>query len=398
MSTPPPPGTLRELRAARRERARAEAREWTAMVTFRDNALTRLRRDASPLRRGLERDAIHLQLARELQMSEGQVVDRLAAADRLLEHGPKSWKAFVAGHVDAARAREISVTLARLERDDSRQRLDDEALPYAREHTVPELRRWLRRFVARVEADLFTQRAEAERAQRHVVIDQTDDGMAWLHAYLPAHQAAAIQKRLQRTAKALKASDKAAGIKRTREQRRADLLTHLLTSAVTDDLPATAGLKCDIAVTIDAAVLTGMIEGPAEAADGSWQVPTEWILDSAFAGEAYWHRLLTDPITHDTLAHDYRGYSPPDLLRRAIAFRSGTCATPGCLVPADECELDHRVPWPEGPTRGSNLDPRCKRDHARKGHGILPHLLGLLDEERPERLKPGFVIDFVLAN
>ncbi|WP_229053925.1 HNH endonuclease signature motif containing protein [Aeromicrobium sp. Leaf350] len=392
MSTPPP-GTLRELSQARRERAQAEAREWTAMVTFRDNALTRLRRDASPMRQGLERMAIHLQIARELQMSEGQVVHRLASADRAIEHGPRTWAAFQAGHIDAVRVREISLTIEKLERDDSIQRLDDEAAPYAREHTVTELRRWLRRFVARVEADLFTERANAERAKRHVVVDHTDDGMAWLHAYLPSHHAAAIQKRLQRTATAMKATDKADGIDRTHEQRRADLLTHLLTSAPADELPAAVGLRCDVAVMIDASVLTGAVEGPAEAADGSWQVPTDWLLHSAFAGDAFWHRMLLHPITKDVLAHEYAGYSPPAVLRRALAFRSGTCATPGCLVPADECELDHVIPWPEGRTTGLNLKHRCKRDHARKGHGIL---LELLDRES-DLPKPAFAVEFVHA-
>ena len=35
---------------------------------------------------------------------------------------------------------------------------------YAETHTVAELRRWLKIFVARVEADLFNERAERERA------------------------------------------------------------------------------------------------------------------------------------------------------------------------------------------------------------------------------------------
>ncbi|GAA1730075.1 HNH endonuclease signature motif containing protein [Aeromicrobium alkaliterrae] len=380
MSTPPPPGTLKELRRAARERAKAEAHEWAVMVAFRDNALARLRRDATPMRQLVERQAISLQIARETLMSEAQVLSRLACADRTIEHAPRTWEAFGRGWVDAARVQVIARALEKLERDDSRQRFDVEALAYARTHTVAELRRWAERFVARVEADLWAARAEAERAKRFVRVEHLDDGMALLQAYLPSHHAAAIEDRLNSLAKAHRCDvvdedGSPITVKRTLAELRADVLTHLLTSAPVDHVPGTPGLRCDIAVTIDAGVLTGAVSGPTQSADGSWQVPTDWVLGSAWAGEAFWHRLLTDPITRNTLAHDYRGYSPPELLRQAIQFRDQVCATPGCLVPADRCELDHRIPWPRGRTRGDNLDPRCKRDHARKGHGVALELL-----------------------
>ena len=170
--------TLRDLRRVTRERARAEAAEWSAMVGYRDGALARVRRDATPMRQMLERSAVALQIAAETGLSEGQVVNRLAAADRVIEHTPKVWTAFSRGHLDAGRVREISLTIEKLQRDDSRQRLDDEAVPYARTHTLAELRRWLRRFVARVEADLVRERAETERTRRHVRVEHTDDAMA----------------------------------------------------------------------------------------------------------------------------------------------------------------------------------------------------------------------------
>lgn len=377
MSSPSFP-TLRDLHHVTRERARAEAAEWAAMVGYRDGALSRLRRDATPMRQMLERSAVTLQIAAETGMSEGQVVNRLAAADRVVEHAPKVWAAFGRGHLDAGRVREISLTIEKLERDDSRQRLDDEAVPYGRTHTLAELRRWLRRFVARVEADLTHERAETERAKRHVRVEHTDDGMAWLQAYLPSHQAAAIENRLERLAKTHQSTDKAEGLKRSHAQRRTDLLVHLLTSAPADHLPGTPGLRCDIAVTIDAAVLTGATEGAVEAADGSWQVPTDWLLESAFAGEAFWHRMLLDPITANVLAHEFAGYRAAALVRssgrakpacRAVASaseprteregraRPGTIMFPGPKVrpAAATCDGDaHRIT----PTRGTGSHPR----------------------------------------
>ncbi len=144
MPTPVPDARL-ELRLAARDRARAEAREWAAMVSFRDGALARLDPDVNRKRRQLERSAVNLEIARELHMSEGQVMNLLASADRVLEHAPLAWAAFRAGQIDGARVREISLTVEKLVRDDSIQRLDDEAPTYARTHTVGELRRWGRR-------------------------------------------------------------------------------------------------------------------------------------------------------------------------------------------------------------------------------------------------------------
>ncbi|GAA1746190.1 HNH endonuclease signature motif containing protein [Aeromicrobium alkaliterrae] len=382
-----------DLRRATRERARAEAAEWVATVAFRDGAMKRLSPDVTPLRRLTEQSAIPLQIAAETGQSEGQVVNRLACADRAIEHLPQVWGAFGKGDVDAAQVQAISLAVGKLERDDSRQRLDDEALAYARTHTLAELRRWLKRFIARVEADLFAERAEAERAKRHVHIEHLDDGMALLQAYLPSHHAAAIGARLERLAKQPATDDEGQPDRRTRVQRQADLLTHLLTSASADHVPGTPGLRCDIAVTIDAAVLTGAVVGQASAADGSWHVPATWILDSALVGEAFWHRLLVDPITDNTLAHDYRGYSPPDVLRRAVQFRDQVCVTPGCLVPADRCELDHDIPWPAGHTHGTNLRCRCKRHHNIKGHGVVPHLV-----DPPPPSFHGFAMDFAFAS
>ncbi|MFI5426205.1 hypothetical protein [Aeromicrobium sp. UC242_57] len=41
------------------------------------------------------------------------------------------------------------------------------------------------------------------------------------------------------------------------------------------------------------------------------------------------------------------------------------------MVPAEICDIDHRVPHPEGPTKADNLGPLCRRHHGHKGHGLL---------------------------
>ena len=55
------------------------------------------------------------------------------------------------------------------------------------------------------------------------------------------------------------------------------------------------------------------------------------------------------------------GYIPSRKLRHLVRARTVTCDAPGCQNPAVNADLDHTVPWPDGPTSQSNLAPRCKR-------------------------------------
>ena len=370
------PGLL-DLSGIARDRAMAEASEWRALLDYRDDELDRIEAsDATPMRKIVERSTIAVEIGLHLNLSEGQVVDRLAAGDAVRCRTPRVWLMFQRGVLDAARVREVSLAVRRLERPESHERLDATVVAYAATHTLTELRQWLRRFVARVEADLAIERANTERENRHVQVHQSDDAMAWLNAYLPAHEAAAIATRLRKAAKAARA----AGDDRTQTQLEADLLTEWTLSSEESQVARSRGLAIDIAVTLDAHVAAGAEAGHAEAADGSWEVPAEWLLESAVAGDGFWHRLLIEPITGNTLAHQYVGYQPPDILKRAIVLRDGVCAGRGCVRPAAECDLDHREPWPDGPTSGVNLDPRCRGDHSRKGHGVIDDVLRRLHE------------------
>ncbi len=59
------------------------------------------------------------------------------------------------------------------------ERLDARAVAYAATHTVGELRRWMKRFIARVEPDELQQRDEDIIVERSVTID---------HSIAPGHR------------------------------------------------------------------------------------------------------------------------------------------------------------------------------------------------------------------
>jgi hypothetical protein len=355
--------TTEDLSDVVKWQAMAEAYAIVRMLDYRDAEMARTASIESSLRRKIERSAIALTIGEATGMSEAQVQLRLSIADRVRTKTPKVWDAFVDGRLDFSRVRDISATIEKLRRDESVARLENRVLGYAVDHTGAELRAWLRRFVLRVEADLAVERAEAERAERHVTVTHGDDAMAWLNAYLPSHQAAAIEARLRKEARTPADPDD----DRTVAQREADQLV----AWCTDSDAATSAVDANIAVTVPADVLAGAAAGFAESTDGCWAVPARWIAYVVATGSTFWHRIIVDPVDDDVLSHEYLGRYAPDTLDLALQFLHGVCQAPGCMVPAERCDLDHRIPHPLGPTTGDNMGPLCRRHHNLKGHGLL---------------------------
>ena len=60
------------------------------------------------------------------------------------------------------------------------------------------------------------------------------------------------------------------------------------------------------------------------------------------------------------------GYTPSRRLKHLVRARTATCDAPGCDSPAVGTDLDHTVPWPDGPTSQGNLAPRCRTHHRAK--------------------------------
>ncbi|WP_235733947.1 DUF222 domain-containing protein [Mycolicibacterium austroafricanum] len=59
-------------------------------------------------------------------------------------------------------------------------------------------------------------------------------------------------------------------------------------------------------------------------------------------------------------------YRPSAKLAAFIRARDLFCRFPGCDVPAEQCDIDHVVPYPFGPTHASNLNCKCRTHHLGK--------------------------------
>jgi hypothetical protein len=143
--------------------------------------------------------------------------------------------------------------------------------------------------------------------------------------------------------------------------------------APTDTTPTTrpsrrrARLRGETQVVIDLPTLLGLAENPGLL--GTEPVPAAIARELA-ASTGSLRRIVTDPLTGHLLDYGTRTYLP-DALREYVIARDSTCTSPGCRQPAARSQLDHIVPFPNGPSDPANTHMHCKRDHDLKGRGTL---------------------------
>ena len=113
-------------------------------------------------------------------------------------------------------------------------------------------------------------------------------------------------------------------------------------------------------MTVSVETLLGLRDDPGELAGYG---PITAQVARRIATEGTWRRLLTDPRTgrFDELSVD--SYEPPQDMRDHVLARDPVCIGLGCRLPANRCDLDHRVPHPRGPTAAGNLEPWCRSGH-----------------------------------
>ncbi|WP_165367348.1 HNH endonuclease signature motif containing protein, partial [Phytoactinopolyspora endophytica] len=153
------------------------------------------------------------------------------------------------------------------------------------------------------------------------------------------------------------------GRRRTLDQARADALAglawaSLFTGTLGGDgcaeCGATAGAPLanahgrpvTVNVTIPLTTWIGLDENPAHL-DGYGPIDADTARVLAAAG--VWRWVLTDPVGGHALDYGRTRYTPPQELVDFILLRDRECIMPGCHQPAYRCEIDHRVPYPQGP-------------------------------------------------
>ncbi len=279
-------------------------------------------------------------------------------AFQLCERLPGVWAALHEGLIDLARARVLSDLTMPLPRQLARE-VTSTAMERAPSLTTGQLRAHLQRLIITIDPAAAQERYEQKLKERRVFTEQGEDGTANLMGLnLPPAETTRAMRRINRLARALKAK----GDRRRIDQIRADILLNLLTGRNQAGQDS-AGDRGAVEIRVDLSTLTGAEDEPGEIpgwgavlADVARQIVDE-------ASDAEWRIVPVDengqPVGVVTTKR-----RPSTTQKRVVETRNPTCVFPGCRMPADQCDLNHEIPWAEAHrTTIRELGPLCRHNH-----------------------------------
>jgi Domain of unknown function (DUF222) len=338
-------------------------------------------------------------------LTAGRVGRDVAVARTLVEHFGGVWELCAAGQLDAYKATIIAeAATAALEHPLDFAKLANRitawllaGVPKEPERrglvnrTVAQLRRKLAYELKKLRPRDANQRHARAFKDRRISSCPFGDGMGLLSMTGSIDQVQLADYRLTLIAKAFRAQ----GDPRTLEQLRTDLAFELIIGTLevtatlgdlvdadnTGDLstvsakmirvPTLAYARPVINVTVPIQTLLGSSDNSGMLSGGE-VIPASLARLIAASPDSTWHRMLTDP-AEGFVELSTKSYKPTPPIWRQVVAKFETCFRNNCAVPATECELDHKIPHPRGPTSSSNLQPGCETDHKAKhapGFGI----------------------------
>jgi hypothetical protein len=326
-----------------------------------------------------------------LGMGDQLIESNLALFDQLTAYFPRLWSQCLEGRMDIGRASLAASYLSRLAKAEDRvayaQAVEDflaaqdDATAGLHPVRYPNLQQACWRRARRYEQVTKDESFKQAFARRRVRLRTDEHGMGSLVATTRVDRTLQADYRLTLIAKK---RAEAADEDRTIEQLRVDTMIDLILGRVTvasgdadlEDGETVEGVPVGdpmewrdigqfarpiVNVTVPITTLMGLSDTPGMLAGGT-AVPAELASLIAEDPDSVWHRLLTDPaggfveLSTDT-------YQPTKLQWKWTVAESPQCVWPTCRRPATVIDLDHRVPFPLGPTSTRNLQPLCERHH-----------------------------------
>ncbi len=215
-----------------------------------------------------------------------------------------------------------------------------------------------RRAVASEDADAVRARRARSAADRDVRVWAAEPGTSWVGALLPDASAAVVYDRVDGLARVLRAGA-ADREDRTLAQLRADAFVDLMLGASSDGDPGPV-INLDVHLAADGDVSIDHVgsSGPEALTD---LLALAGRQGSKGRARLRLPRAAACPGDHEASTPGPR-FAGQDLAA-AVVGRDVTCRFPGCAVPAIDCDLDHVIPHPAGPTCLCNLIALCRRHH-----------------------------------
>ena len=353
---------LHQLECAKRALAAAQVTATNAFVEQRRANEAGLGITTSEQLKGIEAE---VGLARGESPFVGAALTHMATA--LCTVLPNTRAALAAGRVSEYHARIVAEQTTHLS-EAHRREVDARIAHRLGKASSSQLRKLIEGHAYRLDRAAAEQRAaDNARQRRRVTLDPAGEGMCYLTAELPTHQAVAVMdalkqwtnKRLAAEAESTHAETQEATP--SRDQTMADVFVERLTGQTT-----ATGVTAEVVVVMSDTSLFGDDDVPAWI-PGHGPLPAgmvkQWLADPAAA--KFFRRMYTRATDGQLVALESTRRRFPAGLSKMLAIRDDTCATPWCNNPIEDA--DHREPWGNGGTTSwDNATGLCKRCNQRK--------------------------------
>ena len=271
---------------------------------------------------------------------------------------PSVGRALWSGTIDARRARTLAHGTEHLPEPDARA-IADELVGLAPELTTSQLAGRIRRRCIETNPDEAKARYEQSVEERKVMSRLTPEGTANLHIIdADPHQVAAASRNIDWLAKQLKR----AGDKRPTNQIRADVALDLLRGRTAKGKPGGG-----VHIHTDLETLAHLKDHPGDLAGYGPVIADMARQTTEQQHNAPWEFTVTDPRTGDVIATGTTRRRPTVDQARFARAQHPSCIFPGCQMPAQDCDLDHRIAWNDSHrTDAKDLAPGCRYHHVVK--------------------------------
>lgn len=388
---------LDELQVAEMDLSRAHARRTTLLAQAHEwaeaMALSTIPIGApEPARREMAHRSVVAEISCARRVPQQTVAGEIDVAVMMTEL-PATMESLWDGTISDRHAQVIAATCMSVPAG-GRAELEAELLPIAKTSTAAQLRRKARAARERMHPQPIAERTREAVARRRVELEAVEDGMGWVHHYMPIVSAVGIYETVTQVASGMRSPSET----RTMDQLRSDVLTELIDEGVDAFVSARAdaqndssdqpgqpdqpngsrsakgvqtrrvgALRPSVFMTIPAFTAMGLSDEPANLEGYG---PIDPVTARRLVANAPgFYRVLTDPVTGTVLDVERKQYRPPAALRRWLRLRDVTCRFPFCGNHASHADIDHTVSWAQyGKTTSSNLAHFCRRDHVVK-HG-----------------------------
>jgi hypothetical protein len=407
---------------------RLEQRE-AALAAERATVLSRMVSSTSGRDLGWDGDApfdsLIMEVADTARVGQRAANSRLFDSEHLVQRLPRTHAALAAGTLFVPQARVIVQETRDLSADLCA-KVEAAIVPTAARYTAGDLRRRVQRAVIAVDPGDAQQRHERAKDDRGVDWQPRSEGMVALQAEMTAVQGRRFDTDLTAL---LGRTTVAPDDVRTETQRRLDLLADLpglalealdrlhgvlpplgipsLLDAFHADSSTPVSTRSSrrrrrrtqVVIEVPVATAVGLTDGPVHLDGYGWITAQQGLAliphaelrhacvdttgrmvhlgePTTPAGDggvdAMLRRMATAPVivsVDDASQRVEPHHDPSEALREFVELRDRRCDGPGCSTPAHASDLDHRIPWPAGPTSAANLDARSERCHQAKHHG-----------------------------